>query len=155
MMKNFKFSKGFTLIELLIVISIIGILSTLLMANYPAFRQRARDGKRKSDIRQYQSTLEAYRADYGSYPTSIPACGSDFKSGDSSITYWKQTPCDPLGGDYKYSGTSTGYCIRACLENANDADQDTKNPGFNGNNPSCNTTANCDTGYVSFTLQNP
>jgi len=40
-MNNFK--KAFTLIELLVVISIIAILATLLIANFNATRNRARE----------------------------------------------------------------------------------------------------------------
>ena len=60
-------SAGFTLIELLVAIGIIGILASFLLANFVGVRQRARDGVRKSDLRQMQSALEMYRADQGQY----------------------------------------------------------------------------------------
>ena len=63
MMKILGLKKGFTLVELLIVVAIIGILSTLLMANFIGVRQRARDAQRKADLRQIQSALELYRSD--------------------------------------------------------------------------------------------
>ncbi|MDP2672104.1 MAG: type II secretion system protein, partial [Candidatus Daviesbacteria bacterium] len=53
--RNFR---GFTLIELLVAIAIIGILSSFLLSNFVGVRQRARDGVRKSDLRQIQSALE-------------------------------------------------------------------------------------------------
>lgn len=117
--------KGFTLVELLVVIVIISILATLLMANFIGARQRARDAVRKSDVKQIQAALEIYRADNGSYPSSLP-CGGVFSSG--SATYMKKVPCDPLNTttSYVYSADATGstYTITACLENGNDVDRD-------------------------------
>src|SRR5438045_4975974 len=97
--KNFSIQKGFTLIELLIVIVIIGVLSTLVTANLIGVRQRARDGQRKADLRQLQSALELYRSDNGSYPASLPACGSPLNLGSS--VYMQKIPCDPTNtGQY-------------------------------------------------------
>ncbi|OGY27992.1 MAG: hypothetical protein A2Z42_00050 [Candidatus Woykebacteria bacterium RBG_19FT_COMBO_43_10] len=51
--------QGFTLIELLIVVAIIGILSTIVLANYNSFgtRQEVKNaaGKLKSELRKYQT----------------------------------------------------------------------------------------------------
>lgn len=137
--------KGFTLIELLIVIAIIGVLSTLLMANFVGVRQRARDAQRKSDLRQIQSALELYRADQGVYPISgssngnFPsACGAAFKSTDGNITYMTKVPCDSLGADYYnsgnyfYQGGGATYNIQACLENAGDTQGTTTSLGGSG-----------------------
>ena len=63
---------GFTLIELLVVIAIIGILTTFLVANFVGVKSRARDGQRKSDLRNIQAALEIYRSDKSVYPSSIP-----------------------------------------------------------------------------------
>ena len=60
--------RGFTLIELLVVISIIGFLSTVVLASLNTARARARDAKRISDIRQLQAALELYKNTNGSYP---------------------------------------------------------------------------------------
>ncbi|MBI3443671.1 type II secretion system protein [Candidatus Woesebacteria bacterium] len=61
--------KGFTLIELLIVISILGVLATLFLLNFPGARSSARDTQRKNDLRQYQTFLEKYaNLNAGFYP---------------------------------------------------------------------------------------
>ena len=151
-------SKGFTLIELLIVLAIIGVLSALLMANFVGIRQRARDGQRKADLRQIQAALELYRADTGSYPdtASFPSCPQSFVNG-TTTTYMKSIPCDPLTSQsYEYKGNAaTGtYCLRACLENTNDAQVA---EGKGNGSASCNAQlTDCSTsGYANFTVENP
>lgn len=150
---TFRFSRGFTLIELLIVVVIIGVLTTLLLANFIGIRQRARDTQRKADLKQIQSALELYRADQGTYPLPgsgngnfQPTCGSgsSLLSPDGGATYMQKIPCDPLGGAYSYASDSNTYTLVSCLENLNDSQKDAVN------NSLCNGTANW-----SFTLQNP
>jgi len=60
--------KSFTLIEMLIVIVIIGILAAALVPRLQAVQWRARDTKRKADLRQIANALEIYLLDNGSYP---------------------------------------------------------------------------------------
>lgn len=95
--------KGFTLIELLVVISIIGILAALVTVSFSSAQKQARDTKRKSDLRQYQNSLElsANKHDgfYISYPAGVTmdtfcsglemsTCAQDPKySTDPSYTY--------------------------------------------------------------------
>jgi len=61
--------KGFTLIELLVVISIIGLLAALIVVNFNAARERARDVQRKSDLDQVKKALRMYYNDNNFYPT--------------------------------------------------------------------------------------
>lgn len=159
-MKNF--ARGFTLIELLIVVAIIGILTTIVTANFVGVRQRARDATRKSDIRQIQSALELYRSDNGAYPINLstfrlndtPCTSSDEFASDEGTVYMKKIPCDPLGssssvyydGNYFYSSDGTTYDIAACVENANDADVNIKSEGEKPENSS----DSCSTGKYFF-----
>lgn len=143
-------SQGFTLIELLIAISIIGVLSSFLLANFVGVRQRARDGVRKSDLRQIQSALELFRSDQSTYPSSpLPGCGSALTTGGT--TYMQKIPCDPSSGAvYAYSvgAGNTTYSLIACLENGNDSqiDRDVSNNKIN-----CASS----TTLWQYTLQNP
>jgi len=50
--------KGFTLIELLVVIAIIGLLSTLAVVSLNSAREKARDARRLSDVKQLSTILE-------------------------------------------------------------------------------------------------
>jgi len=146
--QKFKFQFGFTLVELLVVVAVIGILSTLLTANFIGVRQRGRDAQRKSNLRQIQSALELYRADQASYPTAVnfPNCGATFTSPNGTSTYMQKIPCDPTGTSYSYTqplGNNT-YRLIGCLENQNDSEKDLTSL------PPCNGTTN-----FSYHLDNP
>lgn len=70
--------KGFTLIELMVVISIIGILSTMVLVSLGEARAKARDARRESDIRQIVLAMEMDYSDNEKYsqcvemPSKIP-----------------------------------------------------------------------------------
>jgi prepilin-type N-terminal cleavage/methylation domain-containing protein len=118
--------QGFTLIELLVVIAIIGILSSVVLASLNSARQKSRDAKRVSDIKQLQLALELYFDSNGSYPVTL----APLVTGGQIA----QIPTDPVANAaYRYSAIGTGtactsYHLRATLEDAGhvalDADAD-------------------------------
>ena len=84
--------KGFTLLELLVVISIIGLLASILVINLTSARRRARDTKRIADIRNLQTAAEDYFGKIGKYPTVI----SDLVTA-GNIPVWPLDPLAPSG----------------------------------------------------------
>ncbi len=69
-------SKGFTLIELLVVISIIGVLSSVVLASLNTARAKARDAKRKMDMKTISTALQLYYDKFGVMPVNqTPCCG--------------------------------------------------------------------------------
>lgn len=115
---SLQFKKGFTLIELLMVISIIAILTLLATYSYNNAQIRARDAKRKSDVKNIQKALQLYFEDNDGYPTTIDSTQIG--------TYINPIPSDPkTNSTYIYSPTGcttncTSYTLTACLENPND-----------------------------------
>ena len=91
---NIKQKTGFTLIELMVVISIIGILSAVLYANFSDARAQSRDKVRMSALKEVQLALEFYKAQNGVYPAQ--GCGTPGSNwagkGPHSATWG--APCD-------------------------------------------------------------
>jgi len=145
--------KGFTLIELLVVIAIIGLLATIVMVSLNSARTKARDTKRKAELKQIAVALEMYYDAYGRYPPhrASSSCGgyrSDWATSYCSSTNWLTTdnnflnflvtvPRDPLNslvGDdtpwwdsytYTYGVSADGqiYDLLTSLETAGDKDR--------------------------------
>ncbi|OIO17310.1 hypothetical protein COV56_02290 [Candidatus Kuenenbacteria bacterium CG11_big_fil_rev_8_21_14_0_20_37_9] len=131
-MKN---KKGFTLIELLVVIAIIGLLATLSVVALNNARQKSRDAKRVSDIKQIQTALELYYVDANAYPVEATAVTlgvspddtlsstGGFADAVSGTTYMGQVPADPgVASGYVYSYISVSgsgtYTLTFGLEGA-------------------------------------
>ena len=113
-----KAKRGFTLIELLIVIAIIGGLAGIFITTYPASQRRARDANRRSEIKQYQTALEAYaNAHGGFYPPGTDDL-SNVCSGDLGLTV---CPDDTPAYEYLSDANGSFYVIWATLEQEDDA----------------------------------
>jgi len=117
--------KGFTLIELLVVIAIIGLLSTLAIVSLNNARQKSRDSRRVSDVKQVQTALELYYNDAGGYPASDAADPGD-KISYGNTVYMNAVPTAPTPADgdcsdadntYEYTmiGANTSYTFEYCL----------------------------------------
>jgi type IV pilus assembly protein PilA len=59
--------KGFTLIELLIVVVIIGILAAIAIPKFAATKDKAKLASVKTDLRNLETTQEAYFSDFSTY----------------------------------------------------------------------------------------
>lgn len=100
--------RGFTLIELLVVIAIIGLLATLSVISFSTSSAKARDVKRKNDLKSIQKALELYYNDHNAYPSSggawrsvtsgygsYPTTGTGAYIPNLSPTYMPALPTDP------------------------------------------------------------
>lgn len=61
--------RGFTLIELLTVIAVIGILLAILLPTTSSARTAAKKAKTRGQFAQWGAAIEAFRQEYGYYPT--------------------------------------------------------------------------------------
>ncbi len=117
--------KGFTILELLVSIAIIAVLTAVVLVTVSGIKEKSRDDKRVSDMREIAKALNLYSNNHGRFPivpTEITITSDDAFSieleGDLVIT---NVPRDPLypSTDYKYSYISADgntFTLSFCLE---------------------------------------
>ena len=118
------------------VIAIIGLLASIVLVSLNTARQKARDTRRLSDLRQVALALELYvDNNNGAYPIAAVSCTPGNWQGTMTtclkgtgaapcnVSYMTEVPNDPMGvGNatyfYSYSSNATGseYVLRARLE---------------------------------------
>lgn len=99
----------------IIVIAVIGLLSTLAVVSLNNAREKSRDAKRVSDVRQIQIALELYYNDYDKYPSSLLGLQN----------YITDIPINPIPNDgncepnfeysYQIIGSGISYNLDYCL----------------------------------------
>ncbi len=110
-MKKIKPRSGFTLIEILVVISIIGLLVAAGLASFTNSQKRARDTKRRADLKSIQTAMEQYYEDHSyAYPTNLNDLNSYFPN-----NAW---PVGPKEESYTsgFTSNATSYSKAVVLE---------------------------------------
>lgn len=136
-MLDLNMRKGFTLVELLIVIAIMGILTSITVAQFVTAKKKANDVSRKSDLNGISKSLQMYFADYGVMPDAsvdgkIVVKGLTLNWGgefvDGGYVYMKVLPKENnvLLPNYCYKTDidKKKYAIFAQLENITDKECD-------------------------------
>lgn len=85
-------NRGFTLIELLIVVAIVGMLASIAISGFSAFKEKANIVKCSEEIRSLEKEIIAYATEQRTFPVNLTEIG-------------RQDLLDPWGGHYVYSLT--------------------------------------------------
>ncbi|SCY82644.1 type II secretion system major pseudopilin GspG [Desulfoluna spongiiphila] len=102
---------GFTLIEMIVVIFILGLLATYVAPRIIGKTDDAKIVKAQADIRSFETALDMYKLDNGSYPTTEqglqalvekPASGNMGKWPDGGYLTKRKISKDPWGNEYIY-----------------------------------------------------
>ena len=122
------FSRGFTLAEVLVVVSIIGVLASLIAVNVTSSQARARDSRRQADLQNIAGALELYRATNRAYPLEATSTAIDSSVLTTALT--ANLPLDPHPNpsswqEYSYVSDPGGskFSLEARLEKVNDSEE--------------------------------
>ncbi len=89
-LKMSRSQQGFTLIELIVVVTIIGVLSTIAVSSYRDSVRKAKEAVLKEDLYLFESVIDQYFADKGHYPQGLDDLVND--------GYIRRIPVDPFTG---------------------------------------------------------
>ena len=88
MRKHHIVSPGFTLIEMLVVLSVMGLLLSLIAPTYLAHVDRARDLALKQNLKTVRDSIDKFNADRGRDPKDLAEL--------VSARYLREVPIDPV-----------------------------------------------------------
>ena len=95
--------EGFTLLELIVVITIIGLLATIVVVNVSGVGPKARRTKIDADLKQILNVAEMLHTSEGRYPETLEEMvNAKDENGNPKIASLKDYPKDPWGNEYIY-----------------------------------------------------
>jgi general secretion pathway protein G len=98
----FSGDRGFTLLELIVVITIIGLLSTLVAVKVAPVGAKARLTKAQAELNTILDTARTLQTLTGNYPESVEAMVDARDRDGRTLPCLDKLPTDPWGNDYVY-----------------------------------------------------
>jgi prepilin-type N-terminal cleavage/methylation domain-containing protein len=121
-----RLSRGFSLVELLIVITIIGVLSTIVLSSVSTSRARAYDSKIKQQLSSFRTAAEIYftNQDPNSYgPDSVSCDQGMFNNMDpvnGTPAIYIASGNLPLNTEIACQSSGDSYAVKASLYSGNE-----------------------------------
>ncbi len=108
-----KRRSGFTLVELLLVISILGILGTVVIVNFGGVGEDARRTATQTSINSIGMAITTYGTkDKGKLPKSLEALTQDFSDGSPALLKAADLN-DAWGNPFEYKVNGKKYVLRS------------------------------------------
>ncbi len=142
-----KHSRGFTLIELMVVITIIGILSTIAVMSFSTAREKSKIKAEKSTVESFRLSMTLYREATNEFPPGVDNCSGCSYGAESptTIAAWKtvadsmvpivmprpiyeDTWGNPYAYDNNYTVPNTSYYSYLCSVGPNGVFETTGRP---------------------------
>jgi len=121
MIKIFKSKKGFSLLELLIVITIVGLLSSIILSSVSQSRSRAYDSKIKQQLSSFRTAAEIYFSNQtpNVYGPAVSVCTAGIFNNVSAANGTPGLYLDPISlpsfVQLVCQSTDSAYAVKATL----------------------------------------
>ncbi len=101
-MKASAWRNGFTLVEVLLVVTILGILSTITVVAVVRHMDKTREGATRATMGAVKTALNAYYMDTGSYAAGLIGLVEDDGNKGWKGPYVEKMPVDGWGEPFRY-----------------------------------------------------
>ena len=98
-----RISAGFTLIEIMIVVTILGLLATLVTYNLPSVLHNHRVKIAKQNIEGIENAIDVYYSEFGKFPKTLNDLVSGKDPSGMELKIIKKVPKDPWGNAFVYT----------------------------------------------------
>lgn len=116
-MRRVQSETGFTLIEIMVVVFILGLLVTLVAPNIMGQLIKSKRTKAAADIKGIAESLQLYKLDNGSYPSTAEGLQALTQPGKAPNAdpngYLKKSPVDPWGNPYVYFTDGSRFIVKS------------------------------------------
>lgn len=109
-------SRGFTIVEITISIIVIGILSTIIIFGFGAWKQKTATAEVENDLRQLATAMQSHKNFNSGYPVLTPGVEFDGQNGQSSKIF-SASPGVTL---VYVSGDANRFCVEATSTRVSD-----------------------------------
>lgn len=122
--------KGFTLLELIVVITIIGLLGTLVVTKVAPLLTKGNATKVKYDLQKIHQSASMFYSEENRYPDSIDELvNAQNDEGEDIMGSLEKRPTDPWGNEYGYE-LRDGKPLIICLGRDNNSGGDGDNKDY-------------------------